>query len=341
MFELQGLAEVVLKSMDEGVLVTDDQGKIVLANVALERLFSVTEPEIMGKTIRLGLRNNEIADLVVEVAKTGKAVEREINIIFPVEKDFLALASPVQREGGGVVCVLHDVTELRRLERYRSEFLANISHELKTPLTAIRNYVETLIGGALRDEEHNLEFLNKIDKHSIGLSSLIDDILELSRLESKKEIGQLARLDLKAVIGHAVETVAGGAKKKNIHIEKACEGKDLFIQGLSDHVYRAVLNLLGNAINYTNEGGRVEISCIKEKERVKIAVKDSGIGIPEEHLPRIFERFYRVDKARSRELGGTGLGLAIVKHVMNVHNGSVSVESREGQGSTFTLIFPA
>jgi two-component system phosphate regulon sensor histidine kinase PhoR len=340
LFELQGLAEVVLKSMAEGVLVTDGGGRIVLANLAVERLFSVTEPEIVGKTIRLGIRNNEIADLVAEVMKTGKVVEREINIIFPVEADFLALASPVQREGGGVVCVLHDVTELRRLERYRSEFLANISHELKTPLTAIRNYVETLIGGALRDEEHNLEFLNKIDKHSIGLSSLIDDILELSRLESKKEIGQFTRLDLVAVIGHAVETVAEKARKKRVQIEKSCEGEGFFIQGLADHTYRALLNLLDNAVNYTNEGGRVEVSCRREGDRIMVAVKDTGIGIPEEHLSRIFERFYRVDQARSRELGGTGLGLAIVKHVMNLHNGSVSVESREGKGSTFTLSFP-
>lgn len=341
MFELQNLAEVVLKSMAEGVLVTDGEGKVVLANLAVERIFSMTEPEILGKTIRLGIRNNEIADLAAEVMKTGKTVEREISIVFPVEKDFLALASPVQREGGGAVCVLHDITELRKLERFRSEFAANISHELKTPLTSIRNWVETLLGGALKDEKHNLEFLNKIEKHAVNLSSLIDDILEISRLEARREIGQFSRVDLALVIDQAVETITEKAKKKKITVKKSCEKDAFLIQGLGYHVYRAVLNLLDNAINYTNEGGRVEISCRREADHIMVSVKDSGIGIPEEHLPRIFERFYRVDKARSRELGGTGLGLAIVKHVMNLHNGTVAVESREGQGSTFTLIFPS
>ncbi|MFA4905088.1 MAG: ATP-binding protein [Candidatus Margulisiibacteriota bacterium] len=341
MFELQGLAEVVLKSMAEGVLVTDEEGHIVLANLAIERIFSVTEPEIKGKTIRLAIRNNEIADLALDVIKTKKTVEREISIIFPVEKDFLALASPVQREGGGVVCVLHDITQLRKLERFRSEFAANISHELKTPLTSIRNYVETLLGGAIKDEKHNLEFLNKIEKHAVNLSSLIEDILEISRLESRQQIGQFSRVDLAVVIEHAVETIAEKAKKKKIVIQKTCEKETVLIQGLGDHVYRAILNLLDNAINYTNESGRVEISCRREADHIMVRVKDSGIGIPDEHLPRIFERFYRVDKARSRELGGTGLGLAIVKHVMNLHNGSVEVQSRVNEGSTFTLIFPA
>ncbi|MBI5699972.1 PAS domain-containing protein [Candidatus Saganbacteria bacterium] len=341
MFELQGLAEVVLKSMAEGVLVTDEDGKIVLANLAVERVFSVTEPEIKGKTIRLAIRNNEIADLAAEVIKTKKTVEREISIIFPVEADFLALASPVQREGGGVVCVLHDITQLRKLERFRSEFAANISHELKTPLTSIRNYVETLLAGALKDEKHNLEFLNKIEKHALNLSSLIEDILEISKLESRQQIGQFSRVDLAVVIDHAAETIAEKAKKKKIAIQKTCEKDAFLIQGLGDHIYRAILNLLDNAINYTNEGGRVEISCYRNDGQIIVNVKDSGIGITAEHLPRIFERFYRVDKARSRELGGTGLGLAIVKHVMNLHNGTVSAESKEGQGSTFTLTFPA
>lgn len=341
LLEQRGLAGVVLKSMTEGVLVVDGRGQIILANLAIEHLFGVTEPEIMGQSIRLGIRNNEIADLVEEVARNIRSVEKEINITFPVEKSFLALASPVREREGGVVCVLHDITELRKLESYRSEFIANISHELKTPLTAIRNYVETLEGGALEDGEHNREFLSKIDKHATNLSALIDDILELSRLESRKELGPFARIDLAEIIGHALETVAEKARKKNINLGKRCEVEDFYISGMEDHIYRSILNLLDNAINYTNEGGKVEISCSRKDGRIEVSVSDTGIGIPEEHLPRIFERFYRVDKARSRELGGTGLGLAIVKHVMSIHNGTVEVESEVGRGSTFTLRFPA
>jgi len=332
----RGLAGAVLKSMTEGVLAVDEQRQITLANLAIENLFSVTEPEILGKTVRLGIRNNEIADLVEEVLRSGRAIEREIDIIVPIEKSFVALASPIRE--GGAVCVLHDITELKKLEKYRSEFVANISHELKTPLTAIRNYVETLLGGALEDKEHNREFLDKIDKHALNLSSLIDDILELSSLEGKKEIGPNTRFDLSTVINHAVETVAGKAKRKRIKLEKECEPCEIL--GLEDHILRAIMNLLDNAINYTPEDGKVKIGCRRKNGQVEVEVSDNGIGIPEEHLPRIFERFYRVDKARSRELGGTGLGLAIVKHVMNIHNGSVRAESEEGRGSRFTLIFP-
>lgn len=333
----RGLAGAVLRSMTEGVLAVDEQRQITLANLAVENLFSVTEPEILGKTVRLGIRNNEIADLVEEVLKSGHTIEREIDIVVPIEKSFVALASPIRE--GGAVCVLHDITELKKLEKYRSEFLANISHELKTPLTAVRNYVETLLSGALEDQEHNREFLNKIDKHALNLSALIDDILELSSLEGKKEIGPNTRFDLSTVVNHAVETVAGKAKRKGIKLEKGCEPCEIL--GLEDHILRAIMNLLDNAINYTPEGGKVKIACRMRNNQVEVEVSDTGIGIPEEHLPRIFERFYRVDKARSRDLGGTGLGLAIVKHVMNLHNGKVEVESQPGQGSRFTLIFPA
>jgi len=335
----RGLAETVLRSMTDGVLAVDEGGRVILANLAVESLFGVTEPEVLGKTVRMAIRNNEIADLIEEVARTSQTIEKEISIIVPIERTFIALASPL-RGGGGAVCVLHDITELRKLERHRSEFAANISHELKTPLTAIRNYVETLLSGGLEDQQHNLEFLSKIEKHAVNLSSLIDDILELSSLESRREIGQFARLELGTVINHAVETVSAKARKKNVSLEKKCESA-YSITGLEDHILRAILNLLDNAINYTNEGGKVEISCQKVDSKVTVTVSDSGIGIPKEHTSRIFERFYRVDKARSRDLGGTGLGLAIVKHVMNLHNGTVEVESKVGRGSTFILRFPA
>lgn len=333
----RGLAGTILRSMTEGVLAVDQNGRIILANPAIEKMFNRTEPEILGKTVREGLLNNDIADLIDEAVKLNKTVSKEIRIVFPVEGSFIAIADPMSE---GTVCVLHDITELRKLEMYRSEFVANVSHELKTPLTAIRSYAETLINGAVNDREHNLEFLKKLDKHAINLSALIDDLLEISRLESKKELGPYARVDIIKTINHASETISEKAKKKNISVIKNIGG-ECSVSGLEDHIYRAILNLLDNAVNYTGDGGRIEISCVKKESNIEIAISDNGIGIPKEHLPRIFERFYRVDKARSRELGGTGLGLAIVKHVANIHNGTVSVESEEGKGSKFTLILPA
>jgi two-component system phosphate regulon sensor histidine kinase PhoR len=340
----RGRIGAILSSMNEGVLAVDQNGKIILANPAVERMFGVIELDILGKMTREGIRNNEITDMMEEVMKTRQWLEKEINIVTPIEGILIAHTGPIQDKNHnilGVVCVLYNVTELRKLEKYRSDFVANVSHELKTPLTAIRNYVETLLGGAINDQQNNQEFLRKIDKHAGNLSALIDDILEISKLESKKELGLFSMIDVTELMRRAVETIQVKASKKKITLEKKCGGEGLTIQGIEDHVYRALLNLLDNAINYTNEGGKIEISCDKNDGQIEVRISDNGIGIAKEHLPRIFERFYRVDKARSRELGGTGLGLAIVKHVMNIHNGTVTVESEEGRGSKFTLRFPA
>jgi len=324
--------------MAEGVLAVDKNSKIILANPAIEKMFSVTEPEILGKTVREAIRNNEIADLVLEAKTAANPIEKEFETIVPFEGTFIARAGQME-EQSGVVCVLHDITELRRLERYRSEFVANISHELKTPLTSIHSYVETLLNGAIDDKEHNLEFLRKIEKNALNLSGLIDDILELSRLESKMEAGLFTEVDLVPVIGHAIEAVSPKAQKKRIFIKKTVP-ESCVIRGMEDHLYRAILNLLDNAVKYTLAGGKVEITLAAENNEAILSVTDNGIGIEEKHLPRVFERFYRVDKARSRDLGGTGLGLAIVKHVAQLHHGRVEVKSEIEKGSSFTIILP-
>lgn len=224
--------------------------------------------------------------------------------------------------------------KLTREAKYRSEFVANVSHELKTPLTAIRNYVETLIAGAIDDKEHNILFLKKIEKHSFNLSQLIEDILEIYRLESKKEIEDFEKVHLSDIVNQAIDAVSDKARKKEIGLSKDFEYDDIHVQGVSDQIYRAVINLLDNAINYTDHGGRVEVAVVRFDDRAEIIVKDNGIGISKEDIPRIFERFYRVKK-----VGGTGLGLSIVKHIMNIHHGSVFVESELGQGSKFILQF--
>jgi two-component system phosphate regulon sensor histidine kinase PhoR len=359
----KGQMAAILSGMAEGVLAADQNGRLILANPAVEKTFCIIELDILGKTVREGVRNNEIADLVEAAQTAQRAVEKEISIITPIQGDFIAHASPIRDRAGnlsGVVVVLYNVTEIRKLERHRSEFVANVSHELKTPLTVIRSAVETLLDGVAADDpKAGRDFLKKIQKHSVNLSVLIDDILEISRLEAKKELGPFVKIDLRDLVDRAVETTSVAARKKNVIIEKHCDEQDQFILGIEDHVYRAIVNLLNNAVNYNKDGGRVEVYCQKvggaaagqapaagqalgagPTEGIEVKIIDTGIGIAERHLPRIFERFYRTDAARSRELGGTGLGLAIVKHVMNIHGGSVAVESAEGQGSTFTLSFP-
>ncbi|MFA5035411.1 MAG: ATP-binding protein [Candidatus Margulisiibacteriota bacterium] len=333
----------VLSSMNEGVLAVDREGNVILANPVIEKILGVTEPEIKGKTIREVVRNNEITELITKALRTGERVREEIQVFHPFEGIFEAHAGPVMNEENiviGVVCVLHDISDLRKLEKVRSEFVANVSHELKTPLTVIRTNVENLLGGALNDPAHNADFVKKIDKHARNLSVLIDDILELSRLEAKKELGPFTRINMEEIMVKAIETIAEKAGKKEISIVTQCPGVPVIVNGIEDHLYRAVLNLLENAVNYSDAKGQISISCQREADRVKIMIADTGVGIAEHHLPRIFERFYRTDVARSRELGGTGLGLAIVKHVINLHNGTVEVSSVEGQGSTFTITLP-
>ncbi len=303
------------------------KGKAVRYSATLGKDFIYVAIPIQGDFgyLRLSVPTTYAANLVLKIHKS-MAVALIIVILVAIALSMLfsrSFAHPIIKLG-----------------RYRSEFVANVSHELKTPLTAIRGYVETLVGGAIEDKEHNRDFLNKIDKHVSHLSYLIDDILEISRLESKREIEPFANIDIVKVIERAWDTVAERAKEKQISLVKKCDMGPCFIPGLEDHIYRALLNILDNAINYTASGGSVELLCRKTKDKLELVVSDTGIGIPQKHLARIFERFYRVDKARSRQLGGTGLGLSIVKHVMNIHHGAVDVESEVGTGSKFTLIFP-
>lgn len=334
----EGQLSAIVSSMTEGVFATNKNGAVVFVNPAIEKLFGIVEFDVLGKSVREAIRNNEIADLFEEVFGANRSVEREIDIISPVKKTFMA---HVTLMASGAVCVLYDLTEIRRLENYRRDFIANVSHELKTPLTAIRNYVETLLSGALNDKEKNIAFLNKVEKHAINLSDLINDTLEISRLESKKGLGPFIRIDINKLLSRAVETVRVKAERKKIVLKLKDSGQGCFIMGVEDLIYRAFLNLLDNAIKYTETGGEVRVFCEKREGEIAITVSDNGIGIASDDLSRIFERFYRTDKARSRELGGTGLGLAIVKHIMNVHNGAVDVKSELEKGSEFTLIFPA
>jgi two-component system, OmpR family, phosphate regulon sensor histidine kinase PhoR len=336
--------EAVLSGLRDGVLVINPSGEVVYANRAAIELFSLGPVGFLGKRLLEAIRLPELVDLVEEARTFRRPHEAELRVLYPSEKALLVSVDPITSATGkdlGTAVVFRDISEMKRLENLRSEFVANVSHELKTPLTAIRNYAETLLGGALTDKEHNIEFVQKIEKHAENLTTLIDDLLEVSQLEAKRGLGEFVPVNIWRVVARARETLAEKARKKQIELAGDCADKDLVASGVEDHIYRAVLNLIDNALNYTDSGGKVTVACSRLDQGVEISVSDTGIGISKEHLSRLFERFYRVDKARSRDLGGTGLGLAIVKHVMNIHNGSVSVESKEGKGSKFTLIFPA
>lgn len=339
----RGRRNAIFAGMKEGVLVTDMSGNIKYANPAIEKIFGRNADEMGGMTPREALFNNEISDLIEKSRAHGIEIEEKIQIYSPVNANFSVYCGPVKDPKGeilGFICVLHDITQLKMLEQYRSEFVANVSHELKTPLTAIRSYVETLLNGAIDDRENNRRFIENIDKHAKNLSSLIDDILEVARLETGRNAGEFKTFILKDVLKKCLDVVDDKAKKKGLNISAGC-AEDLIVKGVEEHIYRVLLNVIDNAINYTDSGGNINISCTGSKDNITISVKDTGIGIPEESLPRIFERFFRADTARSRESGGTGLGLAIVKHIIELHKGSISVKSEIGKGSEFTLTFPA
>jgi two-component system phosphate regulon sensor histidine kinase PhoR len=336
--------EAVLSGLRDGVLVIDPAGAIIYANRAAAETFSVSLPDLAGKRLLEAIRLPELADLIEEVKTYRRPHEMELKVFYPAEKTLLVSADFIKQESEeevGIAVVLRDITEMKRLENLRSEFVANVSHELKTPLTAIRSYAETLLNGALSDKDHNTEFVQKIEKHAENLTTLIDDLLEVSQLEARRGLGEFVLVSVWRVVGRAMETLTEKARKKKIELAGDCPDNELTASGVEDHIYRAVLNLVDNSLNYTDPGGKVTVACGRSDQGVEISVSDTGIGIAAEHLPRLFERFYRVDKARSRGLGGTGLGLAIVKYVMNIHNGSVTVESEPGKGSKFTLIFPA
>ena len=329
--------EKALSALDDGVMILDHDQKLLYANPALARLAGEELSYIIGRQLLEVIRSPELADLAAQLSGANQARETEFSLLFPQKLILLASAYPIPE---GAVVILRDVTEIKRLENLRHEFVANVSHELKTPLTAIRNYVETLLDGAVDDPSHKKAFLQKIEKNALNLSNLINDILAISKIEGRREYGTFSPVDLFKVAGKVAAELADRAAAKKISIQ-LLGAADLFItNGVEDQLYRAMINLLDNAINYSPPGGTIKVACQRRGEAIEFSVEDNGIGIPPEHLDRIFERFYRVDKGRSRELGGTGLGLAIVKHIMGLHSGFVRVESEEGKGSRFYLVFP-
>jgi two-component system phosphate regulon sensor histidine kinase PhoR len=296
------------------------------------------------------IRNPYILEMIDFTLKHTSQQEQKVTLFNGTEPIMLDThAVPLRDEddrGMGVLLVMNDLTKLNRLENIRQDFVANVSHELKTPITAIKGYVETLLDGALEDEDNARRFLNIVVRQANRLDAIVDDLLTLSRIEDREEREdiQLVEGEVGQVLESALQTCAVHADEKDIIVEVECD-EELYAPINQPLLEQAVINLLNNAIAYSPHGTLITLRCQATLNRqggrlVQISVTDNGPGIAKEHLPRLFERFYRCDKARSRDQGGTGLGLAIVKHIAHAHKGTVEVESTPGKGSTFTITLP-
>jgi two-component system phosphate regulon sensor histidine kinase PhoR len=334
----------ILASMVEGVVAVDLDERIVHINEAAGEILHVAARESMGKHVWEVTRMHEVAEAVSRAIETAAGVTAEITVPAPAGDRVIELHAAPRRDGegrpAGAVVVLHDVTRLRGLERVRRDFVANVSHEIKTPLTAVRGLIETLLDDAGMDEETRRRFLGKARDQAARLNALVTDLLALSRLESNEQPLERARLDLRGPVEESVRALLPAAEQKRLAVETALPGEPVEVFGDESALRQAVENLLDNAVKYTPDGGRIWVRLRREGETAVVEIEDTGIGIEPAEQPRVFERFYRVDKARSRELGGTGLGLSIVKHIALAHDGDVSVESLPGRGSTFRIHLP-
>lgn len=333
----------ILRSMTESVFAVDTEQRLIRVNSAAAELFGIDRTRAIGKPLREVVRNHELLQLVSRALGSETAVEGEITLETPQERYLQVHGTALQGATGGrfgALLVLNDVTRLRRLERVRRDFVANVSHELRTPITTIKGFVETLQSGAIHNPSDAERFLNIIANHTERLNAIIEDLLALSWLEQDtgEEIIR-EKMRVNRVVERAAETCMGSAKNRRVDVVvKDPERVDAVING--PLIERALVNLIDNAIKYSDEGGEVEVNLEQNGAIWEVRVADRGCGIEKRHLPRIFERFYRTDHARSRAQGGTGLGLAIVKHIALLHGGNVSVESKPGEGSTFTLALP-
>jgi len=353
----------VIAGMVEGVLVIDPSGLVLLTNPRVEELLDLTAGEdYFGRPLEDVCRHPDLHELVRFVMGEGewdRSLVQEVSIRGARHLTLQVTASPLGRDDGGpraYVLVFHDITAVRQLERVRRDFVANVSHELRTPLAAIGGYTETLLSGALDDPPRARRFLEIIERHSNRLGRLVDDLLTLSDLELGRTELQRGPQDPTAVVDACFETLRAKAEAAGVTLENTVPEGTPPIDADADRLEQAMLNLVDNAIKYTPSGGHVRVAAAVlgaaevpravvvpagVKRFVEIQVADTGVGVPAEDLSRLTERFYRVDKARSRELGGTGLGLAIVKHIVQAHGGWMSIESELHKGTTLRLFLPA
>jgi len=358
-------SSAILRSMVEGVAVIDAHERLVFSNRAFSEILNLDPANIEGRHLIEIVRNSELLGLIRRALRGEEGLQSDIAMGIIQQQSFAVtatpvkalesgapaspasspesgagVASPIREKLSGAVVVLHDVTELRRLERVRQDFVANVSHEFKTPLTAIQGFAETLLAGALEDPRNNRRFLEIIREHAARLARLTDDLLKLARIEAGKLEIQFLSVRPMELIERCAETALLQANQKHIAVEMDVPPGLPAMRGDSGLLADVLQNLLDNAIQYTPSGGRIEVSATSTAREAVIAVADTGIGIPITDQERIFERFYRVDAARSREAGGTGLGLSIAKHIVEAHGGRLWVESEVGRGSKFYFSIP-
>jgi two-component system phosphate regulon sensor histidine kinase PhoR len=345
----------ILRSMIEGVAVIDAAGRMVFSNDAFGQILGHGAPSGEGRPLVEVTRQTELLEVARRALAAGEIVQSEVTVGTVRPRTFSITAAPIlapeaaaenaavpaaSRAPAGAVLVLHDISEQRRLERVRRDFVANVSHELRTPLTAIQGFAETLLGGAIDDRENRVRFLEIIRDHSRRLASLTEDLLKLSRIEADQMELEMRPIGVAELIEGCLDTTRLRAEQKQLALEVDCPSNLPPARGDRGRLAEVLQNLLDNAVQYTPPGGRIRVSAREEPAQVVVTVSDNGIGIPQSDQSRIFERFYRVDAARSRELGGTGLGLAIARHIVEAHGGRIWVESTVGQGSDFHFSIP-
>lgn len=337
--------ETVISAMTSGVILCDSEGCIDFINEAAAKIFSIEGRVVTGLPLQTALRNFLLNKNMQEILTGGGLKLFEISLFFPEPRILQVHMVPVEggdgREVMGVLTVLHDITGLRSLESMRSEFVANVSHELRTPLTTIRGYAETLLDESIWENAEDVRtILTVIDKEAARLARLLNDLLNLSQIESSQAIMKKQKIVINKIIDDAVELLRARVSKKRITVGLDLPTEELTLRGNPDWLLQLFIGILDNAIKYTSSGGSIKIKLEQKSKEMLISISDTGIGISAKDLPYIFERFYRVDKARSRRLGGTGLGLAIAKHIVKAHDGRIEVRSIPSVGTTFYVYLP-
>jgi two-component system phosphate regulon sensor histidine kinase PhoR len=339
----QDRLRTLIENMGSALILIDQRGYINLVNRAYKEIFHIDPSDYLYRLYYEAFQHKEIIALVEEIFMTEMKVRKQMLLPIDIErKHFEVYGTPIigtNHEWKGIILVFHDITELKKLEQMRKDFVANVSHELKTPITSIKGFAETLLDGAMQDEQTLEYFLSIILKESERLQNLIQDLLDLSKIEQQGFKLNISVVNLTEVLQEVIVMLEAKANDKEIKLELEAEQKLFYMYGDLNRLKQIFINLINNAIAYTPKGGEVKVKVESKAEEVLVHVQDTGIGIEQKEIPRIFERFYRVDKARSRNSGGTGLGLAIVKHLVEAHHGHISVKSKVGSGTTFTVHF--
>jgi two-component system, OmpR family, phosphate regulon sensor histidine kinase PhoR len=337
----QGRLSALIENMGSGLLLINSKGQINLINRTFTEVFGVEKQAYLNRLYYEVLKHKEISDLIEEIFMTERKLKKQMHLPIGIERRYFEVYGVpllgTNEEWKGILLVFHDITEIKKLEQVRKDFVANVSHELKTPITSIKGFTETLLDGAKEDKEALDHFLRIILEESNRLQSLILDLLELSKIEQQGYTLSIRDVNMNQLVDEMLPILNPKAEEKNISLSFSPSANDIMIEGDFYRLKQIFINLISNALAYTLNGGKVSVTLEERADIVLVSIQDTGIGIEEEEVPRIFERFYRVDKARSRNSGGTGLGLAIVKHLVEAHKGKISVASKVGKGTTFTI----